>query len=167
MTHNSFRPLLVSALVMVALARCDEFEVPITAEPTRHVESALLGDWLMVDEGGHPRNYSKDRVRIRPYDQSTYVVNHNDALYRAWHSDVDGLPLITLQSIDSDERKYQYWTWRVSDDGSEMTLRSIGAVSKSSGLIPTDARDSATIVDIIRKNRESAQLFGGPVRFSK
>ena len=76
-------------------------------------------------------------AQIRPYDQSTYVVNHNDALYRAWHSDVDGLPLITLQSIDSDERKYQYWTWRVSDDGSEMTLRS---TSRSGPDLQTAAR---------------------------
>lgn len=169
MKQRRFWPLLATAIVVAALAGCDEFEVPITDEPTRDIEPALLGDWMMAEEkGSDSRKYSRDRLRIRSFDRSTYVVEHNESLYRAWHSDVDGIPLVTLQSIDSEERKYQYWSFQLSDDSSELTLRSVqsdGSMSK--GVIPSDSRDSAAAAASIRKNLENPRLFAGEVKFAK
>lgn len=169
MKRRKFWPLLATAIVIAALAGCDEFGVPITAGPTRDIEAALLGDWMMAEEKeGDSRKYSRDRLRIRSFDHSSYVVEHNESLYRAWHSDVDGIPLVTLQNIDSDERKYQYWSFHLSDDGSELTLRSVQSDgSMSRGVIPSNSPDSAAAAASIRKNRESSRLFAGEVRFRK
>jgi hypothetical protein len=162
-------PLLATAIVIAALAGCDEFEVPITAGPTRNIEPALLGDWMMTEEKeGDSRKYSRDRLRIRSFDRFTYVVEHNESLYRAWHSDVDGIPLVTLQSLDSDERKYQYWSFDVTADGSELTLRAVNSDgSMSKGVIPSQLPDSAAAAASIRKHREDPRLFAGKVKFLK
>lgn len=169
MKQRRFWPLMATTIIVAALAGCDEFEVPITAEPTRNIVSALQGDWMIAEnKSGDPRTYARDRLRIRSWDRSSYVVEHNESLYRAWHSDVDGIPLVTLQNIDSDERKYQYFAFQLSDDGSELTLRSVqsdGSMSK--GVIPSDSPDSATAAASIRKNRENPRLFADEVKFMK
>ena len=137
-----------------------EFEVPITAEPTRKIEAALLGDWSssVVDENSRCR----DRMKVRKYDDSSYIVSLNGELYRAYHSDVAGSPFISVQNIDSPDRKYFYYTWRLSEDGKRMSLQFV-----KDDLIPKDTRDSAAVVKLLRENLGNPRLLEGVIEYRK
>ena len=101
------------AIALLALAGCD-FNVPITAEPTRKIEPALLGEWVGTEWN---ENDCKDRIKVRQYDDSSYVVLFNGDLHRAWHSDIGETAFVTVQNLDSPDRKYSYFLWSLSDGG--------------------------------------------------
>lgn len=149
---------LVVSIALLALVAC-EFDVPITAEPTRKVEATLLGDWT-----GNEWNDKdcKDQLKIRRYDDSSYIVSLNGELHRAWHSDVGEMPFVTVQNLDSPERKYSYYTWSLSDGGKQLTLRFV-----TEALIPKEAKDSVTVAKLLREHREDGRLLSKPVVFTR
>jgi hypothetical protein len=61
-------------------------------------------------------------------DDSTYVVYYDGDLFRAYHSDVAEMPLASVQDLNSNDRKYAYVVWKLSDDGKHLTLRSVNKV---------------------------------------
>jgi hypothetical protein len=105
---------IVAALCIFALSGC-EYEVPITSNPTRKVDERLLGDWTSKD--------GKDKMKVRRLDDSIYIVSYNGDLFRAYHSDVAKTSFVSVQDIDSADRKYAYLTWKLSDDGKRLGLR--------------------------------------------
>jgi len=143
---------VVSCLCILAFAAC-EYEVPITPSPTRKVQEQLLGNWVSLD--------GKENMRVRRLDEGTYVVYYDGDLFRAYHSDVAEMPFVSVQDLNSNDRKYAYVVWKLSDDGQRLSVRSVNKV------IPKDTKDSATVAALLTKNARNPELFGEEIEFRK
>jgi hypothetical protein len=144
---------IVAALCIFALSGC-EYEVPITSNPTRKIDERLLGDWTSKD--------GKDKMKVRRLDDSIYIVSYNGDLFRAYHSDVAKTPFISVQDIDSADRKYAYLTWKLSDDGKRLGLRVV-----NTKVIPNEIKDSAGIQKLLEKNLQNSELLEDEAEFTK
>src|SRR5438094_3506941 len=136
-----------------AFSAC-EYEVPITPSPTQKVQEPLLGDWTSTD--------GKEKMKVRKLDDSVYVVYYDGDLFRAYHSDIGETPFASVQDLNSNDRKYAYVVWKLSDDGKHLSLRNV-----NSKVIPKESRDSATVAAILTKNARNPELFGEEIEFSK
>jgi hypothetical protein len=143
---------VVVGLCILAFSAC-QFEVPITSSPTRKVQEQLLGDWVSLD--------GKENMRVRRLDESTYVVYYDGDLFRVYHSDVAEMPLASVQDLNSNDRKYAYVAWKLSDDGKRLSLRNVNKV------IPKETKDSATAAALLTKNARNPELFGEEIEFRK
>ena len=117
------------------------------------MQEQLLGNWVSLD--------GKENMRVRRLDDSTYVVYYDGDLFRAYHSDVAETSFATVQDLNSNDRKYAYVVWKLSDDGKHLTLRSVNKV------IPKETKDSATVVALLTKNARNPELFGEEIEFQK
>jgi hypothetical protein len=142
----------VVGLCILAFDAC-QYEVPITSGPTRKVQEQLLGNWISLD--------GKENMRVRRLDDSTYVVYYDGDLFRAYHSDVAEMPLVSVQDLNSNDRKYAYVDWKLSSDGTRLTLRSVNKV------IPKETKDSAVVAALFTKNARNPELFGEEIEFRK
>ena len=149
MRKKLLKQVLILAAVACALAltACD-YDVPITASPTRQVDARLLGNWTIVTP------QKSEHMKIRRFDDSNYVVSYGGDLFRAHHSDLGGMPLVSVQTIEDAKRKYCYFAWALSDDGNRLTIRTI-----RTNVIPKETKDTATIAKLIENNRDNPQLF--------
>jgi hypothetical protein len=143
---------VVIGLCVLAFNAC-RFEVPITSGPTRKVQEQLLGNWVSLD--------GKENMRVRRLDDSTYVVYYDGDLFRAYHSDVPEMPLVSVQDLNSNDRKYAYVDWKLSSDGKSLILRSVNKV------IPKETKDSAMVAALFTKNARNPELFGEEIEFRK
>jgi hypothetical protein len=143
---------LAGWLCIVAFTAC-EYEVPITSSPTRKVQEQLLGNWISLD--------GKEDMRVRQLDDSTYIVYYDGDLFRAYHSDVAEMPFASVQDLNSNNRKYAYVVWKVSDDGKRLSLRSVNK------LIPKETKDSGVVAALLTKNARNPELFGEEIEFRK
>jgi hypothetical protein len=100
-------------------------------------------------------------MRVRRLDDSTYVVYYDGDLFRAYHSDVAEMPLVTVQDLNSNDRKYAYVVWKLSSDGKALTLRSVNK------LIPKETKDAAAVAALLTKNARNPELFGEEIEFRK
>lgn len=141
----------VIACCCLVLAGC-EYEAPITATPTRPVEEKLLGNWSA--ENG------TEKMRIRKFDESTYVISYNGQLYRAFHSDVAETPFVSVQNVDSERRTYAFLTWRLEGAGKTLVLRSVNVK-----MIPKDVKDSPHIQSLLKKNLKNPALLNDEIQF--
>ena len=103
-------------LCTLAFTAC-QYEVPITSDPTRNVQERLLGDWTSDD--------GKEKLKLRRFDDSTYIVYYDGDLFRAYHSDVAETAFASVQDINSNDRKYAFVVWKLSDDGKRLSLRNV------------------------------------------
>ena len=140
-------------LSILAFAAC-EYEAPITPSPTRGVQERLLGDWVSLD--------GKEQMKVRRLDDNIYIVYYDGALFRAYHSDVADTPFVSVQDINSNERKYAYVVWKLSDDGKRLSLRSV-----QSKVVSKDQKDSATVAELLKENAKNPDLFGEEIEFNK
>src|SRR4029077_16205487 len=131
-----------------------EYEVPITSSPTRKVQEQLLGNWVSLD--------GKENMRVRRLDDGTYVVYYDGDLFRAYHSDIADTPFASVQDLNSNDRKYAYVVWKLSDDGKHLNLRNV-----TPKIIPKESRDSATVAALLTKNARNPQLFGEAIEFTR
>ena len=145
---------VLAAVCWLAVSGC-EYEVPITANPTRKVDARLIGDWTAKKD-------EKEKMKVRKLDDSTYIVSYDDNLCRAYHSDVGKAPLVSVQNIDSVQRKYFYFTWNLSPDGKQLTLRLV-----NDKVIPDDVKDSASVQKLLEKNLQNPNLFKEEALFTK
>jgi hypothetical protein len=141
------------SLCSLAFSSCN-YDVPITSSPTRNVEQRLLGNWISLD--------GKEKMKVRPLDDNTYVVYYDGDLFRAYHSDVAETTFTTVQDLNSSDRKYAYIVWKLSDDGKNLRLRSV-----NDKIVPKETRDSATVVALLTKNARNPELFGEEIEFKK
>ena len=114
-----YRRLIFAAAVclcVLCFGAC-QYEVPITSSPTRKVEQGLLGDWISLD--------GKENMEVRQLDDSVYIVYYDGDLFRAYHSDVAETPFVSVQDLNSRERKYAYVVWKLSPDGKHLSLRNV------------------------------------------
>ena len=156
MSSSSFyraRAGIVIALCCLGFAAC-QYEVPITSAPTRKAQEQLLGNWRSND--------GKEELKLRRLDDNVYVVYYDGDLFRAYHSDVAVTPFATVQDLNSNDRKYAYMVWKLSDDGKHLRLRSV-----SDKVIPKETKDSATVVALLTKNARNPELFGEEIEFNK
>ena len=140
-------------LCILAFSSC-QYEVPITSGPTRKVQERLLGDWTSDD--------GKERLKLRRLDDSVYVVYYDGDLFRAYHSDVAETPFASVQDINSNDRKYAFVVWKLSDDGKRLSLRNV-----SDKVIPKETRDSTTIIALLEKNVHNPDLLGEEIEFRR
>ena len=140
-------------LSILAFAAC-QYEVPITPSPTRNVQERLLGDWVSLD--------GKEQMKVRRLDDSIYIVYFDGDLFRAYHSDVADMPFVSVQDINSSDRKYAYVVWKLSDDGKRLSLRSV-----QSKVVPKEQKDSATVAKLLKENAKNPDLFGEEIEFNK
>src|SRR5438128_4670222 len=64
-------------------------------------------------------------MRVRRLDDNIYIVYYDGDLFRAYHSDVANTPFVSVQDINSNDRKYAYVVWKLSDDSKDLRLRSV------------------------------------------
>ena len=140
-------------LCSLAFAAC-QYEVPITSSPTRKVQEQLLGDWRSAD--------GKEELKLRSLDDSIYIVYYDGDLFRAYHSDVAETSFATIQDLNSNDRKYAYVVWKLSEDGKHLSLRNV-----SDKVISRETKDSAAVVELLTKNASNAELFGEEIEFRK
>ena len=141
------------ALACLALTAC-QYDIPITSAPTRKVQEQLLGDWTSTD--------GKEKLKLRSLDDSIYIVYYDGDLFRAYHSDIAQTPFLTVQDLNSSDRKYSYVIWKLSDDGRNLRLRNV-----NDKVVPKGIRDSADVVGLLTKNAANPDLFGEEIEFQK
>ena len=146
-------PGIIAVACFFALSGC-EYEVPLTAKPTRKVDEKLLGDWISTD--------GKEKMKVRRLDDSIYIVSYNGDLFRAFHSEVAKTSFVSVQDIDSPDRKYAYLTWKLSEDGKRLGLRVV-----NTKVIPNDNKDSESIQKLVEKNLQNPELLGDETLFNK
>lgn len=140
-------------LCTLAFTAC-QYDVPVTSSPTRKVEQGLLGDWISLD--------GKENMKVRRLDDNTYVVYYDGDLFRAYHSDLAETPFASIQDLNSNDRKYTYVIWKLSDDGKRLSLRNV-----NDKVIPKETSDSSTVVALLTKNAGNPELFGEEIEFKK
>ncbi|HTH19046.1 MAG TPA: hypothetical protein VL912_03130 [Candidatus Udaeobacter sp.] len=145
--------VVVIGLCVLAFTAC-QYEVPITSAPTQKVQEQLLGNWRSTD--------GKEELKLRRLDDGVYIVYYDGDIFRAYHSDVAGTPLVTVQDLNSSDRKYAFVIWKLSDNGKDLRLRSV-----NDKVVPKETRDSATIVELLTKNARNPELFGEEIEFRK
>jgi hypothetical protein len=148
-----YRRLALGVVVCLCTLVACQYEVPITSSPTRKVQEHLLGNWISLD--------GKENMRVRRLDDSTYIVYYDGDLFRAYHSDVAETSFASVQDLNSNDRKYAYVVWKLSDDGKRLNLRSVNKV------IPKETKDSATVVALLTKNARNPELLSEEIEFRK
>ncbi len=99
---------------------------------------------------------------MRRLDNENYVVSYDGDLFRAYHSDVDETPFVSVQDLNSSDRKYAFIIWKLSDAGERLKLRSV-----TDKIIAKETKDSAAIVALLTKNAGNPELFGEEIEFRK
>ena len=101
-------------------------------------------------------------MRVRRLDDGTYVVYYDGDLFRAYHSVVAETAFASVQDLNSNNRKYAYVVWKLSDDGKRLNLRNVNPK-----VIPKESRDSATVAALLTKSARNPGLFGEEIEFRK
>ena len=114
----------------------------------------MLGNWRSTD--------GKEELKLRRFDDGTYIVYYDGDLFRAYHSDIAETPFVSVQDLNSNDRKYAYIIWKLSDDGRNLKLRSV-----NDKVVPKETKDSATLVELLTKNARNSELFGEEIEFRK
>jgi len=99
---------------------------------------------------------------VRRLDDNLYIVYYDGDLFRAYHSDVAETPFVSVQDINSSDRKYAYVVWKLSDDGKRLSLRNV-----QSKLIQKEQRDSGRVAELLKENARNPELFGEEIEFNK
>ena len=146
------RTITVVACALL-LVSC-HYDVPLTAEPTRAADARLAGTWTMTAPE------KDEKMEIRLYDDRHYVIAYGGDLYRAFHSDVAGMPLMSVQNLNDHERKWVFVEWQSSDDGKRLTIRAVRTEA-----VPAGEREA--LVKAIETNRENPKLFGDAAVYVK
>ena len=81
---------------------------------------------------------------------------------RAYHSDIAETPFASVQDLNSNDRKYAYVVWKLSDDGKHLTLRSVNR-----NVIPQEKKDSTAIAKFLEEHAKNPDLFGEEIQFDK
>ena len=154
MILSTVLPRLVPGVFICLCIGACEYDVPITSNPTRKVQEQLLGNWVSLD--------GKENMRIRSWDNSSYVVYYDGDLFRAYHSDVAEMPFASVQDLKSNDRKYAYVVWKLSEDGQRLSLRNVNRK-----VIPNETKDPVAVAALLTKNARNPELFGEEIEFRK
>lgn len=134
------------------------YDVSLTEGPTRKIEVRLLGDWVGLDKD----EGKEELMHVRQLDDSTYVVSIDNDIYRAFHSDFADTAFVSVQDLNSDERKYVYYLWQLSADGTELSLKGV-----SDKVVPGETKGRGALQKLIRANLANPKLFGDEIKFTR
>ena len=156
MRTKSFLPALLATTALF-LGACD-YDFPATAGPTRTIEDKLVGDWVTFDKDEH-----KDlAMHVRKLDEFNYVISVDSDIYRAFHSDLDKLSLISVEDLNSANRKFLFYAWKLAGNGKELVLRRV-----TGKLIPESTKDPAEFQALLSKNAANPDLLGEELTFTR
>ena len=135
--------------VCLALTGCN-YDSTLTAKPTQKINEKLLGEWVSLDKD----TGKEERMLVRQLDDSNYVVGMDNDIYRVFHSDFAGIAFVSVQDLQvgREDRKYAYFTWQLSADGSLLTLRGV-----STQVVPETTKGRTALQKLI-KGRHRATL---------
>jgi hypothetical protein len=150
--------LLVGLMAVVLLLAGCNYDFPLTAKPTLRVNPKLLGEWVVVDKD----NGKEEHLSVRELDDTTYVVTFDGDIYRVFHTDYAGIPFLSVQDLNADNRKYVYFVWQLSADNAQLTLKGV-----SSKLIPETTKDRGALQKLIKANLANPALYGDPLTFTR
>ena len=136
---------IMAFMACLTISAC-VYEVPITENPTRTIDARLIGDWHSAE--------GDENMKVRKLDDSFYIISYQGMLFRGYHSDVGDVPFLSVQDIDTDQRKYIYVTWLLSDNGQRLELRRV-----SKEIVPEGVSTSAEARKILEKNLHNPELF--------
>lgn len=152
LTLRLFRvPILPGLCAALLLGGCD-YDVPLSPGPERAVERKLAGNWLS------PHGW----MMVRRFDADHYVVVHNGSAYRAWHSHVEGVAYITLQSLDREPARYAYLTYQLSGDGRRIEVRFV-----RDDVVPKTINETAAMRRAVAQHAGAAGLLSDPEPFTR
>ncbi|MBL9188858.1 MAG: hypothetical protein JNK23_15350 [Opitutaceae bacterium] len=151
---NATRPLKIFLGFAALLLGGCEFEAPITEKPTRGTDDKLVGTWKAVGD--------TDVMKVRQLDAATYIVSYNGDLYSAHHSDLGGVPFVSVLHLDPNNRKHSLLTWRLSDADDRLTLRVV-----SSKVIPKETSSSAALRALLEKEARNPELLGKEFHYTR
>ena len=83
-------------------------------------------------------------------------------LFRAYHSDVADTPFVSVQDINSENRKYAYVVWTLSDNSKQLRLRSVNR-----DVIPKEKKNSSAVAKFLKDDAKNPDLFGEEIEFNK
>jgi len=81
---------------------------------------------------------------------------------RAYNSNISETPFVSVQDLNSNDRKYAYVVWKLSDDGKHLTLRGVNR-----NVVPQEKRDSTAIAKFLEEDAKNPDLFGEEIQFNK
>jgi hypothetical protein len=139
------------------LAGCN-YDVPLTAQPTRKIDASLLGEWVSFDKSEQKLEY----MTVRNLDDSTYIVAMDRDLYRVFHSDFADTAFVSVQDLNSDERKYVYYVWQISADGTQLSVKGV-----STQVVPEKTKGQAALQQLIKANLANPKLYGDEIKFTR
>ena len=145
--------ILFIAAAGLLLAGCD-YTVPLSAKPDRKIDERLLGEWIS------PSSWMK----VRRFDAENYVVYHNGTAFRAWHSPVAGLPLLTVQELESKpgSTKFAYLSYDVTGDGQRLNLRVV-----RDEVVSKKINDTAAMRQAVEQHARHPELLTEEIPFSR
>ncbi len=136
-------------VIVFCLSGCN-YDFPLTAMPTRKIEARLLGDWVVIAK----ENDKVEIMHVRKFDESTYAVSMDNDIYRAFHSDFAGAAFLSVQDLNAGNRKYIYYTWQLSADATQLTLKAV-----RTEVVPENTKTPADIQQLIKENLSNPKLF--------
>lgn len=147
------RLVLLLAVIAPALLSC-EYTFPLS-EPTQHVDKRVIGDYTASTP-------EREWLKIRRLDDNHYVVVYDGTVFRAHHSEVGGMPLVSLENIDDAKGQWTYLTWQLSESGKILTVRNV-----DKKLVPYETANAAAAQKLLAANRDNPALFGEPMVFRR
>ncbi len=148
-------PLL--AALCLLFSSCN-YDVPLTDTPTHKIDARLFGDWTAVDKDDNKEMH----LSVRKFDDSTYVVALDGDLYRVFHSDFADTAFVSVQDLNSHERKYVYYVWQLSPDGTQLSLKGV-----SNKVVPEETKGREALQKLIKANLANPKLYGDENKFTR
>ena len=148
--------MLLLLCVSALLPSC-YYDVPLTAEPTRAANPRFAGTWTLTE----PEPEDKEFVISLTGDRN-YSIRYEGDVHRAFHSDVDGMPILSVEVRHDSEAKWFFAAWNLSKDGTKLTLHILNPE-----LISGPVDDRAALVGLVRKHRDHPDLIGPAAVFTK
>lgn len=143
---------VIVAVVALGFTGCD-YRLPLTATPSRPIDEHFLGRWVEIRQPRAPK-----RMTIRRGTGDTYRISYDDGdgwrPIEAYHSDVAGLPLMTVQyASPTSDHPFVYAMFTLSDDERYLVVRRI------SPKIIADADDRDALIQSLISNKDNPDLL--------
>ena len=134
------------------------YEVSLTAKPTRKIDPRLLGDWVAVDKDSK----EEEQMHVRKLDDVTYVVSMDKDIFRAFHSDFAGTAFLSVQDLNGSDRLYLYQTYELSSDGTKLSVFTV-----STKVVPEETKGRSALQKLIKRQIADPKLFNEPMEFTR
>jgi hypothetical protein len=147
--------LMISGGLLIS--GCD-YAFPLTSTPSREINPQLVGDWIPIKKAGE----DEPSLHVRQWDDTHYAIAIDDELYRVHHSDMVKLPFVSAQDLNSSDRRYALFTWALSTDGNQLTLRRV-----RTEVIPEKTTTPQSLRQLVTENANHPRLLDEPLIFSR